>query len=97
MTPFSFWLTGVQTATMLAEAQLVMTLRLAGMAGAIPLPRGEAGRMLSEKVAAVGQAGLAAGQAMAAGKTPNAVAQAALAPVARRTRANAKRLTKAPR
>ncbi len=94
MSPMSYWVTGMRTAKMLAEAQLIVSIRVAGMMGLTPLPKGETTRMVAEKTRAFTQAGVAAGQAAAMGKGPDAVARAALAPVARQTRANAKRLTK---
>lgn len=90
----SYWVTGLRTAQMLAEAQTVIAIRMAGMMGLSSLPKGEVERMVSEKTRAFAKAGIAAGQAMAQGKGPDAVSRAALTPVARQTRANAKRLTK---
>jgi energy-converting hydrogenase Eha subunit A len=89
----SYWVTGLRTAQMLAEAQVVVAIRMAGLMGLSSLPKGEAQRMVAEKSRAFTRAGVAAGVAAAQGKGPDAVARAALAPVARQTRANAKRLT----
>ncbi len=94
MSALSFWITGMRTAQMLAEAQLVVSIRMAGMMGLTPLPKGEGQRMIAEKTRAFTKAGIAAGTAAVMGQGPEAVARAALAPVARQTKANAKRLTK---
>lgn len=78
---------------MMAEAQRVMFMRMAGMAGAWNVTPGEDARMVAEK----SQAAMASGQAMMktimAGGSSGAVALAGLKPVRARTRANAKRLT----
>ncbi len=81
-------------AVMLTEAQAVMALRMAGFWGLWQLGPGEATRMVAEKMAAAGQSGAAAARAAAKGGSPAAVAGAALAPVSRRTRANAARLAR---
>lgn len=93
MSPFSIWVTGMRTAQMLAEAQVVVAIRMAGMMGLTDLPKGEGQRMIAEKTRAFTRSGIAAGQAAMAGQGPEAVTRAALAPVARQTKANAKRLT----
>ena len=78
---------------MMAEAHWVITLRMAGMAGLWAMRKGETDRMLSEKMSA-GQDSVAAAMKVGmAGGTPGEVALAALKPLRRRTRANARRLT----
>ena len=78
---------------MLAEAQVVIALRLWGMAGGWPMGWQEHVRMVTEKAAAAGESGAA--MMRAAGKGPGAVALAGVKPVRRRTRANVKRLSRA--
>ncbi len=83
-----------QSSMMLAEANMVIAMRLMGMGGAWRVTRSENARMVDEKH----DAALAAGQAMAravmAGASPAKVALAGLKPVRARTRANAARLGK---
>ncbi len=84
----------VRTGMMLAEAQMVIGMRMLGMMGLWRVAPSENRRMLAEKLAAGSEAAIAVSQAMLAGKSPVAVAEAALKPVRRRTRANAGRLAK---
>ena len=84
---------GLKSTVMLAEAQAVMAMRLWGMMGLWPVAPGEDRRMVSEKLQAIQAAQLAAIRAMLRGASPLGVAEAALRPVGRRTRANAKRLS----
>jgi hypothetical protein len=84
----------MQTGTMLAQANMVIAMRMWGMAGAWNVTPGENKRMVDEKGAAMLAAGLAAAGAVAQGKGPVDAALAALQPVARKTRANAARLAK---
>ncbi|MGL5012414.1 MAG: antifreeze protein, partial [Paracoccaceae bacterium] len=65
-----------------------------GMAGVWNVTPAENRRMVEEKQAAAVEAGVAMTRAVLTGKGPVAVAEAGLAPVARKTRANAKRLSK---
>lgn len=77
---------------MLAEAQLVVGLRLAGMLGLWPMAADEGLVMVAEKVSAGQDAAMAALCAGISGASPGEMALAALAPVRSRTRANAHRL-----
>jgi hypothetical protein len=82
----------MQTGIMLAEANMVIAMRMWGMAGAWNVTPGENKLMLDEKGTAILASGMAATAAMMQGKSPVDVALAALKPVARKTRANAARL-----
>jgi hypothetical protein len=84
----------MQTGTMLAQANMVIAMRMWGMAGAWNVTPDENKRMIDEKGTAMVAAGVAAAGAMMQGKGPVDVALAALQPVARKTRANAARLAK---
>lgn len=86
----------MRTAQMLAEAQVVMAIRMAGLMGLTDLPKGEGQRMIAEKTRTFTRSGIAAGQAAMQGQGPAGVTRAALGPVARQTKANAKRLMKRP-
>lgn len=92
--PFGPWRAGMALWTMMAEAQTVIAIRTLGMMGAIPSSPGERGVMVAEKGKAFAQAALAAGAAAASGKMPLEVAEAALRPIGRTTRANMRRLTR---
>ncbi len=84
----------MQMGTMLAEAQMVIAMRTFGMMGLWRVGRSENTQMVQEKVAAAQDAAMAAGKAMMAGANPTTIAGAALKPIARRTAANAKRLSR---
>ena len=94
MTPFAVWSNTVQLGFLIAEAQAVIAMRLMGMAGMWSVTPSEDGRMVTEKLEALTQAGLAAQRAALTGKSPAAVTAAAIAPIRRKTRANARRLGK---
>jgi hypothetical protein len=78
----------IEAGLMAAEAQAVIAMRLAGMAGLWPVAPQEGLIMLAEKVAAGQDATMAA---LGAGLR-GASALAAMAPYRRRTQANARRL-----
>lgn len=93
--PFALWKSGFDAWRMLAEAQTVMALRMAGMAGLWTLAPGETTRMVSEKQRAFTESALALTAAAAAGGGPEHLLDAAVRPLGRKTRANAKRLSRA--
>lgn len=82
-------------ATMLAEAQAVIALRLAGLAGLWTLAPGETARMVTEKQQAFAEAALAVSAAAIEGRPHERLVDAAIRPLGRRTRANARRLGRA--
>ena len=94
LTPFQAARLAQETGMMLAEAQMVIAMRMFGMAGLVPMSPREPTRMVQEKAEAMVQASKAASRAMMSGGGAASVAMAALKPVRRRTRANVKRLTK---
>lgn len=92
--PFDLWRASLEAGRIAAEAQVVMGLRLAGMAGFWPMGQAETGRMVLEKLEA---GALSAGAMLRAGMAGDSlpeIALAAMKPVRRRTRANARRLTR---
>lgn len=91
--PFDYFRATVQAAEIMAESQKVIALRLTGMAGFWPMGGGETARMVSEKLSAGAHASRAALRSGLAGNSLPVIAMAAMKPVQRRTRANAKRLT----
>jgi hypothetical protein len=84
----------LRTGMMLGQANMVIAMRMMGMAGAWNVTPAENKRMVDEKTAAAVASGTAMMKAAMAGKDAVAVANAGLAPIARRTGANAKRLAK---
>jgi hypothetical protein len=93
-TILDFLAPAVELSRMAAEAQMVIALRMAGMAGFWPMGQAEGQRMVTEKMQAAMAASRAAVKAGMAGQGPADVAMAAMKPVRRRTRANAARLTR---
>ena len=91
---FGLWSVGLQTAQMMAEAQTVMALRLMGMAGVWATAPTEGVRMVFEKPDAFIRSASSATEAALAGKRPDQIAEAAIKPLRRKTRANARRLAK---
>ncbi|SDG91924.1 antifreeze protein [Sulfitobacter delicatus] len=94
MTPFTFFALQSQFAALAVETQIVMSLRLMAMAGALPARPGENNRMISEKGPAMTKAFSAGTQAAFAGKAPEQIINASLAPLTRKVRQNRKRLMK---
>lgn len=92
MYPVHLFVLTSNTILLALEAQTVITLRLMAMGGVIPQKAGENNRMIAEKLPALNKAHLAAGKAIMAGKRPDQVMSAALAPLSRKVRANRKRL-----
>jgi hypothetical protein len=84
----------IQTSMMIAEANMVITMRLMGMSGMWRVTPAENDRMVKEKTDAVFASGRAMGRAIIAGKSPTKVALAAVEPVRSRTNANVTRLAK---
>ncbi len=90
--PFGLIGPALEAAEILAESQVVIGLRLAGMAGFWPMGQAETKRMVTEKMQASLDSGHAALRAGMSGASPAQVAMAAMAPVRSKTRSNAKRL-----
>jgi hypothetical protein len=90
--PLSMLKLGAQWTRIAMESQRIIALRVMGMAGILPAAADEGDRMVREKWQAAFASGLAAGLAMQRGAAPVAIALAATAPVARKTRANLRRL-----
>lgn len=95
--PLDLMIAGIRTGQVLIEAQTVIALRLAGLAGLWPVRRSEGLRMWTEKPGAFFEAGGAAARALMAGKRPDQVAEAALRPLRHKVRANSRRLSRSGR
>lgn len=94
MTPAQMINLSMKTGMMLVEAQMVIGMRMMGMAGLWRVLPSENARMPSEKLSAVTEAAMATSQAILTGKHPAMIAEAALRPVARATKSNVKRLAR---
>jgi hypothetical protein len=90
--PFGMMQPAIEAAEIMAESQIVIGLRLAGMAGFWPMAKAENARMVSEKLQASIDMGHAAVKASLSGASPAQMAMAVMAPMHRKTRSNAKRL-----
>lgn len=93
-TPAQLALLSFRTGVMLAEAQMVIAMRMMGMMGLWRVLPTETTRMSQEKVTAFGAAAAAASTAALTGKPAAKIAEAALKPVARTTKSNVKRLAR---
>lgn len=94
MTPTQMIELSMKTGMMLVEAQMVIGMRMMGMAGFWRVLPSENARMSSEKVSAVSASAFATSRAIMSGKSPALIAEAALRPVARTTKSNVKRLAR---
>lgn len=92
--PLAWWANAMQVGLVMAESQAVIGMRLLGMAGIWSVTPSENARMVSEKVHALTKAASDSSMTLLRGGSPDAVAAAAIRPVRRATRANARRLTK---
>ncbi len=81
-----------QMGLMMAEANMVILLRLWGLAGVWNVTPHEKRRMVREKSDAATESAFAAARAAIAGGSAAAVAHAALKPVRSRTKSNVRRL-----
>lgn len=93
-TPVHYWANALQVGYLMAEAQAVITMRMMGMAGVWSVTPAEDGRMISEKVYAMTKATTDSAKVAMRGGTADQIAAAAIKPIRRKTRANAKRLGK---
>lgn len=86
--------TGSQVGLLMVESQAVVALRLLGLTGFWAVTPSETSVMISEKGPTLAKAASAATRAMASGKRPDQVLDAAVRPLRSRTRANVRRLSK---
>lgn len=93
-TPIELWRSWLSVATLVAEAQTVVAMRLWGMAGLWAVAPGETHRMTAEKLPAFTEAAQAAVRAGASGQPPVQVLAAAVRPLRKRTKSNARRLAR---
>lgn len=93
-TPFHYWANAMEVGYVMAEAQAVIAMRFMGAAGMWSVTPAEDGRMISEKVYAMTKATTDASKVALSGGTADQIAAAAIKPIRRKTRANARRLGK---
>ena len=84
----------LQSGMMLAEANMVIVMRVMGMGGMWRVSPAENARMVQEKTDAAVASGAAMSRAIMAGQSPAKLALAGMKPVRDKTRANASRLAK---
>jgi len=87
-----FWINWIEAVRFSCEAQGVISARLMLFAAGAPNAAEEAGRMISEKIVAFTDAGIAAERALANGLGLYAAAERAYSPVRRCVHANSDRL-----
>lgn len=92
--PFALW---AQMMRIGWESQMVIGLRAAAMMGMLPQRPGEWSRMVTEKQDAANESMRMAMRAAGRGERADEVLSAMLRPYGRRTRANARRLTRSSR
>ena len=92
--PIAYWSAAAQVGMVMAESQAVITMRLLGMAGIWSVTPSEDSRMVSEKIKALTEAATASTRVAMSGGSPHSVAEAAIRPIRRTTRANMRRLSK---
>ncbi|MCB1389979.1 MAG: hypothetical protein KDK12_12690, partial [Rhodobacteraceae bacterium] len=92
--PADLFRLSLQTSLMALQAQQVVAMRTLGLMGAWRTRDGEATRMVTEKLDALGEARNGISRAVGQAKSPLVIAQAALAPYARRTSDNHRHLTR---
>lgn len=94
LSPFDFIRPAMEASQIMAESQMVIGLRLAGLAGFWPMGQAETNRMMSEKVSAsIDSAGAALKSGMAGDSLPD-MAMAAMKPYRHKTKSNARRLAR---
>jgi len=94
MFPFAFLNNTATMMNMTAEANAVISMRLAGMIGIWSVTDKENDRMVEEKIEAMGDAQFEMWKSAITGGSADDVIAAGLKPVRNATRANAKRLSK---
>jgi hypothetical protein len=94
MAPLEMMRLQVRVSVMLMEAGAVIWMRGLGMAGLWNVTPAERSRMISEKAGAFARSSGAGLASALAGRSAAETAAAMLAPVARKTRSNARRLSR---
>jgi len=90
----NMWNVWTQMARISLESQTVIGIRTAAMMGLLPQAAGENARMVTEKQDAAAESVRQAIRAAGRGASADQILSAALRPYRRRTRANARRLSR---
>ena len=91
--PVDYWRSAMVFGALMAEAQVVIAMRMMGSVGAWNLGPAENIRMVTEKASAATDAGQAMSRAIWRGASPAETALAVMQPIRKRTKNNVKRLT----
>lgn len=94
MTPQQFFAFNSAVTKLVTDTSTVMTLRMMGMAGALPAAADENDRMIAEKGPAFAQAMSDMTAAAIAGKRPDQIMSAGMEPLQAEVTSNRDRLTK---
>ena len=92
--PAAWWSAATDIGMVMIESQAVIAMRLMGMAGVWSVTPSEDSRMVTEKVHALTEAATQSTRVALSGGAPHKVAEAAIRPIRRATRANLRRLGK---
>ncbi|MHC0053985.1 antifreeze protein [Actibacterium sp. D379-3] len=92
--PIDLWRTGLELWHLSLEAQMVVTMRVMGMAGIWSVTPNETQRMFGEKLPAFIDAALAAHNSASRGERPDQILVAAIRPIRGETYANSRRLAR---
>jgi len=92
MTPVDYWRSANVFGAIVAEAQMVITMRLLGGAGLWNVDAFENVRMVAEKTGALVDASHAASSALWKGHGPARASIAVMKPIRKRTQSNVRRL-----
>lgn len=93
--PIGVMRAGFDLARLMGEAQMVIGMRMLGMAGIWDVKPSENLRMLTEKQSAFTSMWMATANATSRGASPDAVLRAAIRPLRQKTAPNLRRLSRA--
>ncbi len=93
--PMGLMRAGWDMARLMGEAQMVIGMRMLGMAGIWAVKPSENLRMITEKQAAFTRMWMATATATGKGASPDAVMRAAIKPLRQKTAPNVRRLSRA--
>ncbi len=92
--PFDLWIAQFELMKLTYEVQMVVSMRVLGMAGLWSVAPSENKRMVTEKMDAFTKAAAAVGAATMRGARPDQVVMAAVTPLRAKTKSNTKRLAR---
>ena len=92
--PIELWQMSLQLWHLTVETQMVVGMRVMGMAGVWSVTPYENRRMVGEKIPAFSNAAIAAGRSAMRGERPDQILSAAIRPIRGQTYANSRRLSR---